>query len=593
MGVRGLWHILDPVQEYRPLPELSGETVAVDLSIWVCGDMSIKYNLSVAKKLYLRNLFFRTLNLLRLNVLPVIVTDGIAPKLKALTLTNRHCEKKHLSNPSVLVQRRRFSSISGECCALLDALGVPWIQSPGEAEAMCALLNSSKDASVRVYRSGRVETDLQLTRYHLVLLSILLGCDYWPSGATGVGKAGVMRLIRSMDSLEQAELVHLVSFLKTRRPCTECDFLEFPFFRTLDAKTLRLWVKTGVSLQECPIDEIFIEYLSTPECRGWDLLVPSTLAVWRRPNPRALVSLCRDQLAWDPDYTLRQLLPVLALWDMRHPRLLTSVTSPSFESLADDAITLIPIRIIRKRTVNFVPSYEVEWKRLGFDVWTRKTVLSSKKVASDTDQSCIGELVDAYAFPVPIVEFQRVHPRLCEQFETETQLSRMKTLKKSVNKFPKKPNRATCVNESNLLSLMSQLRLSPPPNLTPKTLQSRLPKWDSSSDSDASPPQKHTQIVTTPPAANMPCARSALAPAFRFSSAVLSTASHSSDMKRLQSSLVSPSSVLNTSKEGDKENMIVPSVQQQQSLTHDEDPFDIFVTPPLLKERLARLQQTS
>ncbi|KAA0200442.1 Flap endonuclease GEN 1 [Fasciolopsis buskii] len=99
MGVRGLWNILAPVQEYRPLAELSGEIVAVDLSIWVCGDISTNQNTPAVLKLYLRyefpqgNLFFRTLNLLRQNTVPVMVLDGIAPAFKANTILHRLTSK--------------------------------------------------------------------------------------------------------------------------------------------------------------------------------------------------------------------------------------------------------------------------------------------------------------------------------------------------------------------------------------------------------------------------------------------------------------------------------------------------------------------
>ena len=30
-----------------------------------------------------------------------------------------------------------------QCCELLDILGIPYVQSQGEAEAMCALLNAA------------------------------------------------------------------------------------------------------------------------------------------------------------------------------------------------------------------------------------------------------------------------------------------------------------------------------------------------------------------------------------------------------------------------------------------------------------------
>ncbi|VDP71207.1 unnamed protein product [Schistosoma mattheei] len=41
MGVHGLWGILSSVQEYRPLSKIGCDSVAVDLSIWICGDKSI------------------------------------------------------------------------------------------------------------------------------------------------------------------------------------------------------------------------------------------------------------------------------------------------------------------------------------------------------------------------------------------------------------------------------------------------------------------------------------------------------------------------------------------------------------------------
>ncbi len=36
MGVKDLWSVLDPVKEEVPLKALSGQVLAVDLSIWIC-----------------------------------------------------------------------------------------------------------------------------------------------------------------------------------------------------------------------------------------------------------------------------------------------------------------------------------------------------------------------------------------------------------------------------------------------------------------------------------------------------------------------------------------------------------------------------
>jgi len=35
-----------------------------------------------------------------------------------------------------------FSVVMLQCCEMFDALGIPYIQSSGEAEAMCAMLNA-------------------------------------------------------------------------------------------------------------------------------------------------------------------------------------------------------------------------------------------------------------------------------------------------------------------------------------------------------------------------------------------------------------------------------------------------------------------
>lgn len=41
MGVNGLWSILASTQEYRPLAKIGGQILAIDLSIWICGDKSV------------------------------------------------------------------------------------------------------------------------------------------------------------------------------------------------------------------------------------------------------------------------------------------------------------------------------------------------------------------------------------------------------------------------------------------------------------------------------------------------------------------------------------------------------------------------
>lgn len=54
MGVTNLWQVLEPVQAHQTLSSLKGQTLAVDLSIWVCETQCVKQMQGVVSKPYLR-----------------------------------------------------------------------------------------------------------------------------------------------------------------------------------------------------------------------------------------------------------------------------------------------------------------------------------------------------------------------------------------------------------------------------------------------------------------------------------------------------------------------------------------------------------
>lgn len=53
MGVKDLWNILSPLCERKPLHELQGKAVAIDLSCWVVDSQTVTDNM-VQPKMYLR-----------------------------------------------------------------------------------------------------------------------------------------------------------------------------------------------------------------------------------------------------------------------------------------------------------------------------------------------------------------------------------------------------------------------------------------------------------------------------------------------------------------------------------------------------------
>ncbi|XP_059213074.1 flap endonuclease GEN homolog 1 [Centropristis striata] len=233
MGVHELWSIVEPVRESVPLYSLSGKTLAVDLSLWVCEAQHVQAMMGRVTKPHLRNLFFRVSSLTLMGVKLVFVMEGEAPKLKAETMKKRTetrfggVKKTSAPKTKTNTSRGRFNAVLRECADMLDYLGVPWVTAAGEAEAMCAYLDSqglvdgcitndgdvflygaqtvyrnfnmnSKDPQVDCYRTSRVQTELHLSRENLVGLAVFLGCDYIPKGIPGVGKEQALRLIQML-----------------------------------------------------------------------------------------------------------------------------------------------------------------------------------------------------------------------------------------------------------------------------------------------------------------------------------------------------------------------------------------------------------
>ncbi|XP_038605385.1 flap endonuclease GEN homolog 1 [Tachyglossus aculeatus] len=229
MGVNDLWPILEPVKKHVHLQSLSGKTLAVDLSLWVCESQTVKKMIGTVTKPHLRNLFFRISSLTLMDVKLVFVMEGDAPKLKTEAMSKRNevrygpTKKPQAANTG----RLRFKSVLKECLEMLECLGIPWVQAAGEAEAMCAYLNANryvdgcltndgdaflygaqtvyrnftmniKDPHVDCYTMSSIKEELGLDRDALIGLAILLGCDYLPKGVPGVGKEQALKLIGTL-----------------------------------------------------------------------------------------------------------------------------------------------------------------------------------------------------------------------------------------------------------------------------------------------------------------------------------------------------------------------------------------------------------
>jgi flap endonuclease-1 len=233
MGIKNLNKLIKEnapgcVKTVKSLTEFDLWPIGFDASlvIYQLVSVGIKYNIKNKEGKYINHIqgvFFRMLKMILSGLTPVMVFDGIPPKLKSATLTKR--KEARDAGTNVRVPREVF----GEVKKLLELMGVKVIQAPSEAEAEIAVLTqtgvltacASEDTDVLAFGSKRMIkgldtaaknmtvighdellSELKLTREQFVDLCILLGSDYSP-GLPKVGPKRALALVREYGTIEK------------------------------------------------------------------------------------------------------------------------------------------------------------------------------------------------------------------------------------------------------------------------------------------------------------------------------------------------------------------------------------------------------
>ncbi len=212
---------------------------------------------------HLSGLFYRTIKLLENGIKVVYVFDGTPPEFKKRTIEERaeqreEAEKKWreaLQRGDVEEARKYATQASRlermmveDAKALLDAMGVPYVQAPSEGEAQAAYMAqkgdvwaaASQDYDSLLFGAPRLVRNLTITgkrklpgrnvyvdvkpevilleevvkelgidRRKLVWIGLLLGTDY-NEKVPGVGPKKALELVKAYDSLE--EILKVVGF---------------------------------------------------------------------------------------------------------------------------------------------------------------------------------------------------------------------------------------------------------------------------------------------------------------------------------------------------------------------------------------------
>ncbi len=199
---------------------------------------------------HLVGLFSRVPNLMQKGINPVFVFDGEAPALKEKVREKRRAVKERAREKYMEAaveedeeEMGKYSRQMGyantqmfeESKELLQALGLPIVQAPSEAEAQCAYMAkknvvwaaASQDYDSLLFGAPRLVINLtlsqkrkvaggkfvyispylielkdvlqklELNQDELIVLGILVGTDYNPGGVHGIGPKKALKLIQS------------------------------------------------------------------------------------------------------------------------------------------------------------------------------------------------------------------------------------------------------------------------------------------------------------------------------------------------------------------------------------------------------------
>ncbi|NXP22598.1 FEN1 endonuclease, partial [Scytalopus superciliaris] len=258
MGIHGLAKLIADVApgaiRENDIKSYFGRKVAIDASMSIYQFLiAVRQGAEVLQSddgettSHLMGMFYRTIRMAENGIKPVYVFDGKPPALKSGELAKRgerraeaqrHLQQAQEAGEEDDVEKysKRLVKVTPqhtqECKRLLELMGIPYVEAPGEAEASCAALvkagkvyaaatedmdcltfgspvlmrhltaSETKKLPIQEFHLSRILQDLQLTWEQFVDLCILLGCDYCAS-IRGIGPKRAVELIREHKSIER------------------------------------------------------------------------------------------------------------------------------------------------------------------------------------------------------------------------------------------------------------------------------------------------------------------------------------------------------------------------------------------------------
>ena len=388
---RDLLQSLSTSAEIRAM--LENKRIAVDLGIWAVEGDTRESQISTTgtqiwKNFFIIVSFWRALRFLTLGSFPVGVMDGACPKLKT---RQRHAHGRHYQHMQSLQQLFillgcpvvQASSEAESLCAALSRTGMVDAVCSSDSDVfpfgaigtlvkMIDIGGNDSSWHLEVADSYKIQSALGFTRSGMICLACLSGCD-WITGWKGVGAETAAKMVRGLlqHTKEDHLLTTLLAFLEHMptdlhkladlngcQTCRHCGHgppkqrhgkkgceccgtthkgnglggcylrsgpCPCPFHARHDevilARTLR---NCDQSITAATIKSAWNTYLES---------FPSTICnnafTWRRPNVEEITKFLEQTCGYPVQNSLKNLLPVLLLWDVTHPKDTQSQFTPT------------------------------------------------------------------------------------------------------------------------------------------------------------------------------------------------------------------------------------------------------------------------
>ncbi|GAW79552.1 DNA repair endonuclease,RAD2 endonuclease [Plasmodium gonderi] len=278
---------------------------------------------------------------------------------------------------------------------LLDLFGIPYVQSPCEAEAQCSYLNSrnycdaiisddsdvlvfsgktviknffNRKKTVEVYEKKLIEDKLGLYQEELINLSLLCGCDY-TIGVHGVGIVNALEIIKAFPTFEDLKkLKEIVS-----NPFREINH-EDKYFQNEEVKhfleTHKNYKFNWIFPNNFPDREVYKCFKYPKVCTDIQKFE------WHFPNMNSITKFLHKATNISEDKIFSVLNPILQKYDVK---------VRSYQLKIDDFFPIIERK--RKKTVNDLIDIIRETKK-------GKKKRTDSLITSKMEQSRITSLID-------------------------------------------------------------------------------------------------------------------------------------------------------------------------------------------------------